>query len=175
MINAGSPGSNCCSEKMITDTKNSVGISCNSRLPRKLSILSLHAWAAAAKSLQPQSDHTHQPVRHLRVAFELGGMRNENAAVIEIDLRHVIEDELSELLVDRLAGGKVRWHACLIKQFVGLRVFVAHRVLRGAGLKENIGVAVRIGAPAPGQHKGLVIALLGLLECCLLYTSPSPR
>ena len=32
MTSAGSPGSNCCSEKISTDTKNSVGMSCSSRL-----------------------------------------------------------------------------------------------------------------------------------------------
>src|SRR5713226_5490261 len=34
---AGSPGRSCCSEKMMTDTKNSVGMSCSSRLPRNVS------------------------------------------------------------------------------------------------------------------------------------------
>ncbi len=39
MTRAGSPGSSCCSEKMITDTKNSVGTSCRSRRPRKASCI----------------------------------------------------------------------------------------------------------------------------------------
>ena len=38
MISAGSPGSNCCSEKMSTDTKNRVGISCSRRLPRRFNM-----------------------------------------------------------------------------------------------------------------------------------------
>ena len=38
MASAGSPGSSCCSPKMIIDTKNSVGISCSRRLPRNRSI-----------------------------------------------------------------------------------------------------------------------------------------
>src|SRR5262245_35061561 len=39
MASAGSPGSSCCSPKMITDTNNSVGISCRRRLPSNRSIL----------------------------------------------------------------------------------------------------------------------------------------
>src|SRR3954453_17219512 len=38
ITNAGSPGSNCCSEKIRIDTKNSVGISCTRRRARKVSI-----------------------------------------------------------------------------------------------------------------------------------------
>src|SRR5258708_311219 len=35
---AGSPGNKCCSEKIRIETKNSVGISCSRRLPRKFSM-----------------------------------------------------------------------------------------------------------------------------------------
>src|SRR3954447_9466022 len=41
MPSAGSPGGTCCSEKMITDTKNSVGRSCTSRRPMRVSIAHL--------------------------------------------------------------------------------------------------------------------------------------
>src|SRR5215203_3204904 len=41
MTSAGSPGRSCCSEKMITDTKNSVGRSCTSRRPIRVSIAHL--------------------------------------------------------------------------------------------------------------------------------------
>src|ERR1700684_2878849 len=37
MTSAGSPGNRCCNRKIRTDTKNSVGISCRMRLPRKFS------------------------------------------------------------------------------------------------------------------------------------------
>src|SRR6266540_1714358 len=40
MISAGSPGRSCCSEKISTDTKKSVGINCSRRLARKVSIAS---------------------------------------------------------------------------------------------------------------------------------------
>src|ERR1700730_4010415 len=106
MTSAGSPGSNCCSEKIMIDTKNSVGISCRMRLPRKFRL----GWFGSrvrSPSLQLQPDHTHQPVRHLLVAFELGGMRDQKFAVIEIDQRHVVEHGLGELFVDRLALRRV--------------------------------------------------------------------
>src|SRR5947199_9774123 len=38
ITSAGSPGSNCCSEKIRIDTKNSVGISCTRRRARKVSM-----------------------------------------------------------------------------------------------------------------------------------------
>src|SRR5688572_25842055 len=58
MINAGSPGSSCCRPKMITDTKNSVGISCSSRCPRKLSM-------AVAPSPRLRGEGRGQAVRHV--------------------------------------------------------------------------------------------------------------
>src|SRR6266404_7858119 len=154
ITSAGSPGSNCCSEKIRIDTKNSVGISCRIRLPRKFSMAHAHfdargsyvrrktlamstfhppLWgrgreggnssgfcacgtphpspppqggreqresaphrtrdtpASLDRSLQLQSDHAHQPVRHLLIAFELGGVRDQELAVIEIDQGFVVE------------------------------------------------------------------------------------
>src|SRR6516164_5681949 len=38
MTSAGLPGNRCCSEKISTDTKNRVGISCRMRLPRKFNM-----------------------------------------------------------------------------------------------------------------------------------------
>src|SRR6266849_7739494 len=124
ITSAGSPGSNCCSEKIRIDTKNSVGISCRIRLPRKFSIgqfvsraqrsvqrlrcrpgIQLEERAPAQhctadalpcirdtrasldRSLELQSDHAQQSVRHLLVALKLGGVRNQELAVIEIDQR----------------------------------------------------------------------------------------
>src|SRR3954453_6936777 len=110
ITSAGSPGNNCCSEKIRIDTKNSVGISCRIRLPRKFSMA--HAQFDARESyvrrrekysLQLQSDYAHQPVRHLLITFELGGMRDQELAVIEIDQRFVVEHGLGKLFVDRLA------------------------------------------------------------------------
>src|SRR5579862_6400289 len=42
ITSAGSPGNRCCNEKIRIDTKNNVGISCITRLARKLSMV--HAW-----------------------------------------------------------------------------------------------------------------------------------
>src|SRR5262245_39793816 len=109
MTSAGSPGSNCCSEKMMSDTKNSVGASCSSRLPRKLSTtaaLVLPDRASASPLLQLEADHPDQAVGNLRVALEPGDVRDQHAAVIDIELRIVLEDDLGELLVDRLARGE---------------------------------------------------------------------
>jgi hypothetical protein len=64
MTNAGSPGRRCCSEKIITDTKNKVGMSCNSRLPMNVSI-------ARALAHDPEK---WEPVSRLREA-RFGGRR----------------------------------------------------------------------------------------------------
>src|SRR6516225_375964 len=59
MTSAGSLGNRCCSEKISTDTKNRVGISCRMRLPRKFNMV--HArqnWIrikAAAASFPPST------------------------------------------------------------------------------------------------------------------------
>src|SRR5262245_18243668 len=111
---AGSPGNNCCSEKMMTDTKNSVGPSCSSRLPWKLSTpapLGPPGRTIASSLLQLEPDHSDQPVGNLRVALEPGGVRDQHAAVVDIELRIVLENDLGELLVDRLAHGEIGRHA----------------------------------------------------------------
>src|SRR5690242_6720746 len=102
MTRAGSPGRSCCSEKISTDTKNSVGISWTMRRARKFSIARL-VLRRETRSLQLQPDHAHQAIRHLLVAFELGGVRDQEPAVIEIDDGQVVERDLGQLLVDRLA------------------------------------------------------------------------
>src|SRR6266404_8044041 len=157
ITSAGSPGSNCCSEKIRIDTKNSVGISCRIRLPRKFSMAHAHfdargsyvrrktlamstfpppLWGRGREggnstgfcacgtphpspppqggreqrrrldsplSLQLQPDYTHQSVRHLLIAFELGGVRDQELAVIEIDQGFVVEHDPGQFFVDRLA------------------------------------------------------------------------
>src|ERR1700681_2637685 len=88
ITSAGSPGNKCCNEKMSIDTKNSVGISCITRLARKLSIA---RFPRGSFSHQLQADHAHQPVRHLLVTFEPGRMREQQFAVVEINDRLVVE------------------------------------------------------------------------------------
>src|SRR5450755_1185444 len=92
ITSAGSPGNKCCSEKIRIDTKNSVGISCNMRLARKLSMRV--SWARrVGLSLQLQPDHAHQSIRHLRVAFQLGRVREKQLAVIDIDERIIVKHD----------------------------------------------------------------------------------
>src|SRR6476620_11721522 len=102
MTSAGSPGSNCCSEKISTETKNSVGISWTTRRARKFS-MALSVSRARPSSLQLQPDHAHKSVRHLPVAIEFGGMRDQDAAVIDVEERLVFHFRLGQFFIDRLA------------------------------------------------------------------------
>src|SRR5437660_5374859 len=102
MTSAGSPGSNCWSEKISTDTKNSVGTICAMRRARKFSMARL-ASRAQPRSLELQPDHAHEPVRHLPVTLQLGRVGDEQRAVIDVDDRQVGEQDLGQLFVDRLA------------------------------------------------------------------------
>src|SRR3989442_809160 len=100
MTSAGSPGSNCCSEKISTDTKNSVGMSWTTRRARKFSMARSRALPC---SLQLQPDHAQQSVRHLFVAFELVGVREQESPVIDVEERLLFEHDLGQFLIDRLA------------------------------------------------------------------------
>ena len=91
-------------------------------------------------------------------------MGDKNAAVIEIDLGDVLKDGLCKLFVDHLARGEIGRDACLVEQLVDFGLAIAHRVLRCVAFEEDVGIAVRIGASAPRQEIGLIVALLGLLE-----------
>ena len=59
------------------------------------------------RSLQLQPDHAHQSVGHLLVAFELRRVRDQDAAVIEVEQGLVLQHMLGELFIDRLALGLV--------------------------------------------------------------------
>src|SRR5262249_8660943 len=106
MTSAGSPGKSCCSKKMITDRKNSVGISCSSRLPRNVT-MATSANRQSPKYRRPlselQPDPPHQAVGHLPIAFEPSGMGDQHAPVVQVENRRVLEHGLGQLLVDRLA------------------------------------------------------------------------
>src|SRR5439155_2219984 len=119
MTSAGSPGNSCCSEKIRIDTKNSVGMSWAMRRARKFSMV---VSRAAAPSLQLQPNHAHQSVRHLLVAFELIGVRDDDAAVIEIEDRLIVELELRQLLVDFLALGRVGNETRVVERLVGIGI-----------------------------------------------------
>src|SRR6476646_8954575 len=119
MTSAGSPGNSCCSEKISTDTKNSVGISWTTRRARKFSMAPL-VPRLRPRSLQLQPDHAHQPVGHLLVAFELGRMRNQDAAVEDIEQWPVLQHLLRQLLVDCLALRLVGDEPSIVERLVGL-------------------------------------------------------
>src|SRR5262249_39398449 len=141
MTSAGSPGNSCCSEKISTDTKNSVGISWKMRRTRKFSMT--RVVRPTIRSLQLQTDYAHQPVGHLLVAFELVGMRNQQPAVIKIDDRQIVEQNLGQLLVNRLALSGIVDQPGILQRLVGLGVGIAAIVLWRPGVHEDIGIAVR--------------------------------
>src|ERR1044071_8824400 len=83
MTSAGSPGNSCCREKMITDTKNSVGINCSRRLPRKSSIGDRQENDPVRRSrFEPDPYDTHQAIRELLVAFQTIRMGDDDEAVV---------------------------------------------------------------------------------------------
>src|SRR5258705_13226350 len=100
MTSAGSPGSNCCSEKIRIETKNSVGINWTTRRARKFSMARSRVQQ---RSLQLQPDHAHQPVRHLLVAFELGGVCDQDAAVIDVEERLFLQHDFRQFFLKRLS------------------------------------------------------------------------
>src|SRR5271166_3715265 len=152
MTSAGSPGSKCCSRKMINDTKNSVGTSCRSLLPKKVSM-----EARASPSPELQADHPYQTVGQLPVAFQPCGMRNQHKAVIEIELGNIFENDLGELFVHGLALRHIGERASLVEQLVGLRIAITGVILRRLAFMEDVEIAVGIRAAAPGQEKSLIL------------------
>src|SRR5215210_5447913 len=185
MTSAGSPGSSCCSPKISTDTKNSVGRSWTSRLAKRLSIEPSSRLkpseeprsrsgrrAKAARdpgsalravrddvrrrgSLQLDADQAHEAVGHLLVALELRRVRDDDEAVVDVDDRALAQHLGGHLLVEALALLVVVLGARLLEAGVDLRVGIAPVVLRRIRLLEDVDVAVRIGAPRPGEHVGL--------------------
>src|SRR3954471_5757501 len=156
ITSAGSPGSNCCSEKISTETKNSVGTICIRRRARKLNI--------RVASLQLEADDAHETVGHLPIAFEFCSMRDDDAAVVEIEQGLLVLDQLRENFVTRLALDGVGHQPRVRQRLVGLRVVPRAVVLRRTAVQKNKAVAVGIDTTAPGEHEGLVVAGLRLLE-----------
>src|SRR5262245_49733711 len=144
MTSAGSPGRSCCSEKMSTDTKNNVGMSCNSRLPRNVS-MAFAAW----NLFQLQSDHAHETVSHLPITLKLRRVSDQHARVIEVENRRIFLNNLGHLFIDRLALRHVGGNARLVEQIVDFRVAIAGIIQGRLALVEGINVAVGISAAAP--------------------------
>ena len=119
---------------------------------------------AQPSSLELQPDHAHEPVRHLLVAFELGGVRDQELAVIKIDQRFVIEHDPGEFLVDRLAPRRIGDQTRIFERLVGFGVGIAAVVLRCAGVHKDVGIAIGIDPAAPADQERLEFTGLGLLE-----------
>ena len=87
-------------------------------------------------SLELQSDHTHQSVRYRLVTFQLGRVRDQQLAVIEINNRFVVEHDFGQLFADRLALRRIGNQARIFKRLVGLRVGIKGLVLRRFGVQK---------------------------------------
>src|SRR5689334_2023781 len=97
MISAGSPGSNCCRQKMMIETKKTVGTSCSKRRAIKLSIFTRPCCTSPTTSLlEPQAYHPDEAIGHLLVALELRRVRDQDATVVEVKLWIVGQDDLCE-------------------------------------------------------------------------------
>src|SRR5262245_3235950 len=97
---AASPGSSFCSEKISTDTKNSVGISTVTRRATK-------AASCIAQSVQLEPPETDDPVGVGREARDLRAVAREHAAVPEGQAREVAHQVLGRLVVELLALGGI--------------------------------------------------------------------
>src|ERR1700730_12483337 len=170
MMVAGAAGSSGCSEKMITDTKNSVGISCRTRLPRKVSIFALPCSGRRsdqrACSLQADPDHPHDAVGNLLVAGQAVGVRDQDAPVIEIDDVVFLEHLARDLLVERLALLEFAGEARLIERRVDVLVAKAADIEGRLAFVKAVNVAVGVDAAGPADLKRLITAGLGLVERC---------
>ena len=74
------------------------------------------------RSFQLQSDHADQPVGHLLVAFQSGGVRDQDPAVIEVEERFFVERGLCQLFIDRLALRLIRDEAASSSALSGLGI-----------------------------------------------------
>src|SRR6266852_5747160 len=151
---AGSPGSSCCSPKISTDTKNSVGMIAARRLRRKLSIRLVELQA-----LQP--DHA---VGHRAESGELVGVAPQPMAMVEVDDGPVLRLHRRDLLEELQARGGIHRGARLVDEIVHVGAAVA-RVVEGLLAREVAEeIAVGIRAPAPCEHERLELPLVGHVE-----------
>src|ERR1051325_7495510 len=150
MINAGSPGSNCCRPKISIDTRIRVGMICSRRWVRKASIglgascLVFRTARVPEKLLQLDADDPDQTVGHLLVAVDPVAERHQHQAVIEVLDGAVGQIALGDVFVDLLALGGIALDARLLVPLVDILVAVARIVLRRAAGLEGEGVAVGI-------------------------------
>src|SRR5258706_13788087 len=92
MAIAGSPGRSCCSPKISTDTRKSVGRIAERRFARKATI------AVLVRSALLQALQAHEAVGHGAQARELVRVDPQPIAVVQVDDRPVLHDVRGELL-----------------------------------------------------------------------------
>jgi hypothetical protein len=111
-----------------------------------------------------QARDPQQPVRNAAHAAQLGVVRPQPVAVVQIDDRTILEDARGDLLEGLLARGRIGLAARRVEQLVDLGHAVAGVVERLLAGVEAVEVAVGIGTAAPGQDVGLEVALVGHVE-----------
>src|SRR5437588_4444842 len=152
MVSAGSPGRSCWSEKMITDTKNSVGTSWSRRWARKVSMAAnsvigrpdrpfprpprrhpagqAHGSGRKTSSLQLHADHANEAIRHRPIAFEPCRMRDQQSSMEEVEDAPLVEDLARDLGIECLAVVELAGQASAIEPAVHILVAIAADVLR---------------------------------------------
>ena len=91
-------------------------------------------------------------------------MRDQDAAVVDVEQRLFLQHDLRQSFIDRLALRLVGDEAAVIERLVGLLVGPGAVVLRRVGFLEDVGVAVRIDPTAPRQQICLVFSGFGLFQ-----------
>src|SRR5205814_10516435 len=150
---AGSPGSSCCSPKIRIETKNSVGSRVASRC-RRYFCTSIHSLAL----------HSYQPVGYRAQAGELRRVRPQPVAVKQVHDRPVRRELGRDLLVEFGALRRIERGTRLADQLVDLLLAISRSIERRLAGVEDVQVAVRVGAPAPGQRVGLELPFVRHVE-----------
>src|SRR5947209_13690738 len=148
MASTGSPGTRWINRKTPRLTRNSTGSVATSR--RRIS------WPTGLL-LEPDRLEAHHAIGDRRVALHFRAERLRLDRVNDEDRRCLLAQDLNELAVQLLALGVVVDLTRLLQQPVSLGVRKTRPVERCArgGVKELVGVAVRIGPATPGVARGL--------------------
>src|SRR5919112_634054 len=164
MTVAGSPGIRFISEKHTTLTMKSIGSVRSRRRIRN----------ATPENLLPVLlllllAHASEPQDAVRVGLEaldcgLHGEVRGLVVVVEVDVGHVLVQDLHDLAVELLAPVPVAGDARLVEELVHLRVAVARVVEVAVGHREVVDVQVRVDPAAPAEEQGLEVAVGGVIE-----------
>src|SRR5262245_17512592 len=156
---AASPGRSFCSEKISTETKNSVGTSTATRRATYSA-----SCISGEPSIQLQPPQADDAVRVGREAGDLRVVAGENPAVPEVDARHVAQEKLGGRVVELLALGRVGHLARLGQEGVHLSVAVVAVVLGALARVVGEDVAVGVRPPAPEGEVRLEVTLAAVGE-----------